>query len=380
MRIRRILLGLAAAFLGGAGSVVMAVCGPFSDVDADGFCPSVLEIFYLGLTTGHTPTTYDPSSDVTRLQMAAFLSRTVDAVLKRSSRHAALGQFWTPQNGDVVGVTTIGGAASFPAADGTDIWVPNAGGGGSVARVRASDGRLLEAWTAEGASRARPAAGGIIVAGTVGLGGRLYRINPAEPSGSAPIVASLSDQPWDLAFDGARVWTTNEMSLSIVTPGPTLPWTVTSVPFLSIPIGVLFDGTNIWVTDHPGNYGALEKLDSSGAVLQTVKVGLVPEWPVFDGANIWVPDSSYFTVSVVRAGSGTVLATLTGNGLHYPAQAAFDGERILVTNEDSVSLWKAADLSPLGSFSLGSGSYPRFVCSDGINFWITFRGNQLARF
>ena len=104
MRIRRILLGLAAAFLGGAGSVVMAVCGPFSDVDADGFCPSVLEIFYLGLTTGHTPTTYDPSSDVTRLQMAAFLSRTVDGVLKRGSRRAALGQFQIPQNETVPGV------------------------------------------------------------------------------------------------------------------------------------------------------------------------------------------------------------------------------------------------------------------------------------
>jgi len=42
-----------------------------------GFCPFVLEIFYLGITTGTTPTTYDPSSTVTRLQMAAFLSRTV---------------------------------------------------------------------------------------------------------------------------------------------------------------------------------------------------------------------------------------------------------------------------------------------------------------
>jgi hypothetical protein len=34
----------------------------------------VLEVFYLGITTGTSPTTYDPASNVSRLQMAAFLS------------------------------------------------------------------------------------------------------------------------------------------------------------------------------------------------------------------------------------------------------------------------------------------------------------------
>jgi hypothetical protein len=44
-----------------------------------------------------------------------------------------------------------------------------------------------------------------------------------------------------------------------------------------------------------------------------------------------------------------VLAKLTANGLNSPSQAAFDGERILVTNifGDSVSLWRATDLAPL---------------------------------
>jgi hypothetical protein len=52
-------------------------------VAEDAFCAFVLEIFTLGITTGTTATTYDPASSVTRLQMAAFLSRTVDGVLKR---------------------------------------------------------------------------------------------------------------------------------------------------------------------------------------------------------------------------------------------------------------------------------------------------------
>ena len=74
---------------------------------------------------------------------------------------------------------------------------------------------------------------------------------------------------------------------------------------------------------------------------------------------------------------------MTGNELNNPAMAAFDGQRVLVTNNSggSVSLWKAADLTPLGSFSVGVGTTPFGVCSDGIQFWVTLQnGDQLARF
>ncbi|MFY9552255.1 MAG: hypothetical protein WAU32_13980, partial [Thermoanaerobaculia bacterium] len=77
-----------------------------------------------------------------------------------------------------------------------------------------------------------------------------------------------------------------------------------------------------------------------------------------------------------------VLATLTGNGMTGPIAAAFDGQRVLVTaGSDRVSLWKAADFSPLGSFLVGPSTFPLGACSDGINFWITLNGaSQLARF
>ena len=68
-----ICLAVIAALLGGAGSALLGVCGPFTDVSDAAFCPFVLEIFTLGITTGTSPTTYDPTSSVTRLQMAAFL-------------------------------------------------------------------------------------------------------------------------------------------------------------------------------------------------------------------------------------------------------------------------------------------------------------------
>jgi YVTN family beta-propeller protein len=106
--------------------------------------------------------------------------------------------------------------------------------------------------------------------------------------------------------------------------------------------------------------------------------------PVFDGANIWVPNSGSNSVSVVRASTGAVLRTLTGNNLSGPAAAAFDGQRVLVTNADAldgVSLWKAADLTSLGSFSTGAFSSPYGACSDGVSFWLALSGTStIARF
>jgi hypothetical protein len=155
---------VAAAFLGGAAGALLGTCGPFTDVAADAFCPLVLEIFSLGITTGTTPTTYDPASNVTRLQMAAFLSRTVDGVLKRGSPRAAMRRFWTTQGVVNLGLTTLGFSnGGLIDSDGLDIWVAN---GSMVCRVRESDGKLLETWTgATSADGVLTAMGKVFVAG-----------------------------------------------------------------------------------------------------------------------------------------------------------------------------------------------------------------------
>jgi len=42
----------------------------------------------------------------------------------------------------------------------------------------------------------------------------------------------------------------NIADVSIVTPGSTIPWTVTTVTAgFAQPQGILFDGSNIWLTD-----------------------------------------------------------------------------------------------------------------------------------
>ena len=343
----------------------------------------MLEIFTLGITTGTTATTYDPASGVSRLQMAAFLSRTVDGALKRGSRRAALDRFWTPQSAAVLGITTVGAVPRYIKCDGSDIWVAN-NGSGTISRVRGSDGKLLETWTGAFDVYGIIVAAGMVVASSNASPGKLYRIDPSQTAGSVTTVVSTLPASGGLAFDGARFWTVNPGAVSIVTPGAAIPWTVTTVAGFTGPAAPIFDGNNIWVTDFTA--AKLFKLDQAGVILQTVTLaGGNPEVPGFDGTNIWIPTNQP-SVIVVRASSGAILATLTGNGMSGGSafQAAFDGQRVAVTgslSSDNVSLWKAADFSPLGSISPGAGTGPVGICSDGIHFWFALSGpGQLARF
>src|SRR6185503_2816255 len=119
---------------------------PFTDVPSGNFffC-SIAEAFFTGLTNGTTATTYNPADPVSREQMAAFITRTLDQSLKRGSRRAALKQFWTPTSIDGLGVTFVGTFPIMVESDGADLWVGS--GADEVKRVRASDGRVLESWT-----------------------------------------------------------------------------------------------------------------------------------------------------------------------------------------------------------------------------------------
>jgi len=365
----------AAAILAGAAGGLLGTCGPFTDTANDVFCPFVLEVFYLGITTGTTSTTYDPTANVTRLQMAAFLSRTVDRVLLRGSKRAALDQFWTK---GAVGNTTVGPSPVGIKSDGTDVWVADATDG-IVRRVRGSDLTVLDTWTGAANARGVVCGAGKVLVSSATSPGRLYFIDPLGPPGGVTTVASnLGNIARGLAFDGNVVWTANNGSVSIVTPLNTNPWTVTTVTTgFSTVAGPEFDGTNIWVTNV--DLGTLLKLDSTGGILLTVTVGNGPGFPLFDGTNLWVPTNG--PLVVVRPGTGAILATLTGNGLGNGLAAAFDGQRIMVTSVDTtfVSLWKAADLTPLGSFDLGA--IPNRLCSDGTNFWISMNAlGQVMRF
>jgi sugar lactone lactonase YvrE len=358
---------------GGASTTV-----PFNDVAGNAFFCQIAEAFFSGLTNGTTATTYSPSQNVAREQMAAFITRTQDSALRRGNRRAALNQWATPVSLPQSGRTALASSPAEVRSDGLDLWVASTD---DVRRVRSTDGSTLGVWTGvTNAFGVLVARGRIYVTGVTDPG-HLYRIDPSQAPGPVfTLSATVGAFPVYVTTDGQYLWTANEGgSISRVDPdsGTTINF---STGFIA-PEGILFDGSNLWVADFAG--GVLRKVDTSGNIIQNVTVGSSPAVPVFDGSNIWVPNFNGNSISVVRARDGVVLATLTGNGLNGPRQAAFDGQRILVTNlsGNSLSMWNAADLTPMGTFSTGAATGPYGVCSDGINFWITLEdANQLARF
>ena len=366
---------------------------PFTDVlSSNVFFCTIAEAFFTGLTNGTSPTTYNPSDPVNREQMAAFITRTLDQSLKRGSNRAVLDQFWTSQGSNNLISTTVGSSPALVKSDGADLWVANQGSS-TVARVRSSDGKLIETWT--GAS----AAFGVLVAmGKVFVTGgasSLYQIDPTQSEGAVTtLTQNLGGTPRGIAFDGEKIWTANALGsfsrVTFLSDGDVV--VATNIGLFNQPSGMLYDGAHMWMTDAGDD--RLIKFNSNGTILQSISVGDLPLYPAFDGTNIWVPNASSGTVTVVRVKDSQgnplpeppspnapfVLATLSGNGLSNPFAAAFDGERILVTNTSasSLSLWKASDLTPIGTFSTGTSTSPRGVCSDGLNFWITLNPSGIT--
>jgi YVTN family beta-propeller protein len=355
---------------------------PYTDVGSvtDPFCPGIMEAYVTGISKGTTPTTFSPNDDVTRLQMTTFLKRTVDQVLTRGSRRAALNQWWVPQNSTRMQTIATGSGRSpvFCTADGQYIWTATYG---AVAQIEASTGKVLNTWTGAFESWASVVAVGKVFVESNGSPGNLYVIDPTVASGVVTSYATLPGSPSGIAFDGTNLWTSNYSgSVSIIDP---LSFTVNTVATgFFFPVGILYDGANIWITDQGTQ--TLDQLDATGTILQSIAVGAIPEHPVFDGANIWVPNAGDNSITVVQASTGNVVATITqdaSNQLDFPVTATFDGERILVTNQDggTVTVFKAADLSFIANIPIGSQPYG--ACSDGINFWVAlvFAGD-LIRF
>lgn len=386
-----LVLGLGvASFTGVAPAQAQQMCGgitypfPFTDVSGVGtpFCPGIMEAYVTGISRGTSPTTFSPTDNVPRLQMTTFLQRSVDQVLARGSFRAAAEQWWVPQGPPAVQTIGFATAPVLCKPDRSSIWVAV---GNTVVRVDAATGTVLGTWTlATSAFGILVAAGKVYVTGDTSPG-VIYVIDPTLPPGAVATLATSGDpignNPNGITFDGTHLWTANfSGSVSIITLQAPLPSPVTTVTTgFGQPFGILFDGAHVWVTDYSAN--ALLKLSAGGAIVQTVATGVGPAFPVFDGANIWVPDSfGTGDLTVVGASTGAIVATIASdaaNQISSPASVAFDGARILVTNQgtsptlESVTLFKAADLSLIGNVNLPNTMNPYGACSDGLNFWIS---------
>jgi len=92
---------------------------------------------------------------------------------------------------------------------------------------------------------------------------------------------------------------------------------VTTFAVGSGPLGLAFDGANLWVTNFESDN--VTKLNAAtGALVGTYAVGEFPQGIAFDGTNIWVANSGSDNVTKLNAATGAVV----GNYAAGIAQAA----------------------------------------------------------
>jgi hypothetical protein len=356
---------------------------PFTDVAAsNGFFCSIAAAYFSGLTNGTSATTYGPAQPVPREQMAVFITRTLDQSLLRGSPRAAMQQWWTLAATDLLRPSDLG-SATLPqdiVSDGADLWVTGYSSG-TVSRVRASDGRLLQTWT--GATNAQgiiAALGRIFIAAGTPTSGKVYVIDPETTPGAVTEFApGIGFNPRQITFDGGFLWTTSTNGSISKIDGVTGSSSTYTTGF-NQPNDILWDGKNLWVADFGDDL--LKRVNSgNGAVIESTPAGNGPIKLLFDGTNIWVSNylsSSIMVVRAVGALRGTVLHTINNNTipLFGPSGMAFDGERVMVCNDSghAVTLFKAEDFRFLGNLSTEANSGPRSACGDGVNFWIVRTG------
>lgn len=109
------------------------------------------------------------------------------------------------------------------------------------------------------------------------------------------------------------------------------------------------------------------------ALANVAGIGIAPYGVAYDGANIWVANYSRNTVTKLKAGDGSLVASYRVAG---PWGMAFDGENIWVANysEGSVTKLRARNGALLGVYQVGVN--PRAVLFDGRYIWVACGGER----
>jgi outer membrane lipoprotein-sorting protein len=149
----------------------------------------------------------------------------------------------------IVGTYAVGDVPTGIAFDGTHVWVANSNAG-TVTKLRASDGGLVGTYTV-GAGPNGVAFDGANI--WVANGGSATVSVLRAYDGSTAHVCTVSAGPMWLAWDGYHMWVTHYLEQGLITqlisaygidcgPKPTFKTG-------SRPIGIAFDGANMWVAD-----------------------------------------------------------------------------------------------------------------------------------
>jgi DNA-binding beta-propeller fold protein YncE len=135
---------------------------------------------------------------------------------------------------------------------------------------------------------------------------------------------------------------------------------------------VIFDGTNLWVSVQDHTTAFVYKLNTSGAILASVPVGVAPLGMAFDGTKLWVTAYTSSNITIVSGDGKTVLQTISTPG-KLPEGILFDGKYIWVANNgagvNTVSKYVAITSQYVADYPVGGA--PDGFAYDGTYIWIT---------
>jgi DNA-binding beta-propeller fold protein YncE len=188
----------------------------------------------------------------------------------------------------------------------------------------------------------------------------------------------IGSAPLDMVFDGTNIWVTEYTSSDVrIVSQQGVPLKTISLP-LADPEGIVFDGKYVWVANNGNGTDTVSKFDAASMTLiNSYRVGRSPDGVAFDGANIWVTNSYNNNVWVLDRETGEQLAGYP-TGI-FPLSMAFDGSNMWIGNGTGVNVGppvpgigsltkiRASDGANLGSFTIGN--HVRGLVYDGTSIW-----------
>ncbi len=177
--------------------------------------------------------------------------------------------------------------------------------------------------------------------------------------------------PSSFAFDGQRLWVTNQVANTVQAINPANGLVLTTYPVDDGPTALAFDGQRLWVTNSLSDTVQAINPDT-GRILFTVTVGDEPSALLFAAGRVWVANRSGNSVQAIDPATGTPNQAIQVGSL--PWALAFDGSQVWVAN------WGAGTIQPIApeietsgdEIAVGRGRDPRpwSLQWDGSHLWI----------
>ena len=249
------------------------------------------------------------------------------------------------------------------AFDGTNLWITHYYDG-TVTIVRPRDGAVVSTiQLGRGAHPHSLAFDGLSM--WVGEDNGAYKISTQDFN----IQGAISMGAGGITFDGTNIWIAGSEKLVKVRVSD-----MAIVGNITVPGGsgaVASDGgANLWVITG-GDGGSVTKIRTAdGNILGSFPVGYLARYVIFDGTNIWVTDRNS-NLTKIRASDGTILNVFTGFG---GQGLAFDGNHIWLASGGYLLKIRASDGSAVGNYFV-DGVGTSAVAFDGVNTWVTSGGN-----